>query len=571
MKCFWFQASMACLLLVSEVCIGQDAPGCADAEAVQQSIDTERLREIEELAKAWLDFMVKIQSPSGALPRNVTVEPGTGEVVSSAREVRNDDLCQSLGKDFLWGYRIWRDERYLRAAVRLADFFVKAQHPQGGWAGFYSLQPDGSFTTAEPGGLVRFEEYVQSNCVRHLAAVYYLTGDEKYKRAAMKGGEVILYAQDPSGWWPFAAVSGAGGDPREGYMKGPTLNDWALNACVGDCLVLYHMTGDRRYLDAICKAGEWLISAQLEDPTPGWADQYDLQGNPAWARPMEPPAVGLYFGTDGAEVLLMLYDVTGNERYLQPLRKHLAWLQSIPKEKKGWIWYAHRSWSAEENRGRVTDYSREMAERYGAKLPSEQTLAGVAIEAGEPIVAHHYQMVPVDHPEVQRYLKPLNGHYVSRAPGVENWLARELQQRSEGPIMPSFRGSVPARLFFSDRARARPTPAGCTALYDPDGSLARNVSLLEPWRSGQPDVAPSGMRPLRVAEGGTHRVPVDYGSQVMSMVLRQIALANVALRRASAGIIPLYTYSLYECGDISIVDPTCDWYAVDLDRRKEQQ
>jgi hypothetical protein len=336
-------------------------------------------------------------------------------------------------------------------------------------------------------------------------------------------------------------------------MKGPTLNDWNLNACMGDCLVLYHMTGDRRYLEAIRKAGEWIISAQIDGPTPGWAAQYDLDGNPRWARFMEPPAADTTFGTYGAGGgLLMLYDMTGEKRYLRPLEKHLAWLASIPQDKKGWMWYAHRSWPPDQNKGSVSDYTKNLTERFGATLPSAQALAGIAIQAGKPIIAYHFQMVPVDHPEVQCYLKPLRGHYGSRSERAEAWLAGELKQRSKGPIVPGWNGVV----SVSERATARPTRAACAAAYNPD-SVADVVRMFEAWRSGK---AVKGLVEIR---RDLHKVSVGRGCGMVTRLLQQIALAHVALGKASAQIIPMYRH-LGHFGDVSLVRPTCDWYDVQL-------
>lgn len=544
---FGVWVGVACFALATHVALPEEPGGHDDRETVEASIDTARLEEMESLAKAWLDFMIKTQR-SGALPTTVTVNPDTGEVAPFT-QVINDDSAVSLGQPFLWAYRIWRDERYRRAAVALADFYVQAQFPEGGWAYAFTLQPDGN---VEPvWSIANFEEWVQSNGLRHLMAVYYLTGEEKYKQAAMKAGEVILRAQDPSGWWPWGAAIGPE-DQRADYMKGPTLNDWNLNACLGDCLVLYHATGDRRYLDAIRKAGAWILSAQIEGPTPGWAAQYDRQGQPAWARFMEPPGVDTAFGTYGAgSALLMLYDLTGDERYLAPLRTHLAWLQSIPPEKKGWLWYAHRSWSAEENQGKPSDYTKNLTEQFGGTLPSEEALAGIAIEAGEPIVAYHYQMVPVDHPEVQCYLKPLNGHYGSRSEQAEEWLANELEQRSQGPLLPGWREAVPT----SQRGRIRPTPAACAAAYNPD-HVADLVSQFKAWRSGQ------AVQGLVEIDGREHRVDVGRGCAHAVRLLREIALAKVALGQASPDIIPMYRPLGY-FGDIALVQPTCDWYDVE--------
>ena len=87
--------------------------------------------------------------------------------------------------------------------------------------------------------------------------------------------------------------------------------------------------------------------------------------------------------------------------------------------------------------------SRRPASLSGAKLPSRHALAGIAVEAREPIVAYHYQMVLVDHTKVEYYLKPLNGHYGSRSENAGKWVASELKQRSQEPLLPGWREAVP--------------------------------------------------------------------------------------------------------------------------------
>ncbi|MCL4691102.1 MAG: hypothetical protein KJ060_01110 [Candidatus Hydrogenedentes bacterium] len=518
------------------------------AQESAASIDRAQLETFEASAKAWVDFLLRAQV-RGALPVQATVDSDTGDVVPFT-DVVNDDSASDLGKPFIWAYRIWGDPRYLDGAKALADFYIDAQFPEGGWTYGYTLQPDGGVAPVTE--IANFEEWVQSNGLRHLAAVYHLTGEEKYKDAAVKAGEVILRAQDHSGWWPWGAQVGDE-DRRPDYLKGPTLNDWNLNACIGDCLVLFDLTGDRRYLDAVRKAGEWIISAQIEGPTPGWAAQYDTSNVPRWARYMEPPAADLVFGTYGAgSALLMLYDMTGDDRYLAPLRPHLAWLQSIPEPQKGWMWYAYRNWTTEENVGKVSDYTQELTARFGGTLPPDEALQGIAIEAGEPIIAYHYQMVPVDHPEMDHYLTPLNGHYGSRSENAESWLQEEMAKRADGPIVPGWNGDVPA----SNRAAARPTKEACAAAYDPV-TAAQLAAEFEQWRAGEAEST------LVEEDGESRKVHVGRGCARAIQLLRQIALARAGLGETPPGVIPAINPSYY-FGDFALVHPERDWYAIGL-------
>ena len=46
-----------------------------------------------------------------------------------------------------------------------------------------------------------------------------------------------------------------------------------------------------RYRAAAEKGGEFILLAQMPEPQPGWAQQYDRDMHPAWARQFEPPSI----------------------------------------------------------------------------------------------------------------------------------------------------------------------------------------------------------------------------------------------------------------------------------------
>lgn len=41
--------------------------------------------------------------------------------------------------------------------------------------------------------------------------------------------------------------------------------------------------------------------------------------------------------------LLLAYDLTGNDRYFEPLRRVLGWMASVPENKRGYLWYDPKS------------------------------------------------------------------------------------------------------------------------------------------------------------------------------------------------------------------------------------
>lgn len=106
-----------------------------------------------------------------------------------------------------------------------------------------------------------------------------------------------------------------------------TLND-NVTGCVAATLVEAHQVyGDARYLDALRKLGDFLVLAQMPEPQPGWAQQYSYDMKPIWARKFEPPGVS---GDETQEViatLLLISEITGDRKYLEPIPRAAAWLK----------------------------------------------------------------------------------------------------------------------------------------------------------------------------------------------------------------------------------------------------
>src|SRR5262249_15082458 len=69
------------------------------------------------------------------------------------------------------------------------------------------------------------------------------------------------------------------------------------------------------------------LLAQMPDPQPAWAQQYDADMHPAWARIFEPPSV-TGGGSQGImRILMTLYRETGDRKYLAPISRGLCYLK----------------------------------------------------------------------------------------------------------------------------------------------------------------------------------------------------------------------------------------------------
>jgi hypothetical protein len=85
--------------------------------------------------------------------------------------------------------------------------------------------------------------------------------------------------------------------------------------------------GESRYLEAARRGGDFLLLAQMPDPQPAWAQQYDEQMQPAWARLFEPPSITGGESQSVIRILLTLYRETGDARYIEPLPRALEYLR----------------------------------------------------------------------------------------------------------------------------------------------------------------------------------------------------------------------------------------------------
>jgi len=78
---------------------------------------------------------------------------------------------------------------------------------------------------------------------------------------------------------------------------------------------------------ALLKLGDFLILAQMPEPQPGWAQQYNTRMQPIWARKFEPPALAGRETQDAMETLMKIHRFSGDAKYLEPVPRAIAWLK----------------------------------------------------------------------------------------------------------------------------------------------------------------------------------------------------------------------------------------------------
>ena len=107
--------------------------------------------------------------------------------------------------------------------------------------------------------------------------------------------------------------------PKERYLAYYTFNDNAIADVIETMIQAHQVYGDERWRRAAERGGDFIILAQMPDPQPAWAQQYNLAMEPAWARRFEPPAItgGESFGV--LQILLELHLAFGEPRFLEPI------------------------------------------------------------------------------------------------------------------------------------------------------------------------------------------------------------------------------------------------------------
>ena len=243
----------------------------------------------------------------------------------------------STGFAFLEAWQATGDKFYLDAATQVAESLVYGQLECGGWDYVVDHSPEGpkrwfyrhNRDAADPAlkkgkNQATFDDNVTQHATRLLIAV-----DQAHEgkhaaihEAALAALEFMLRAQHESGGWPQRFP------PRgAGYGDFLTFNDGSIADCTDVMMIAFAAYGDERYAQAVRKCGDFIIRVQLPEPQATWAQQYDLELQPAWARRFEPPSA---CGGESVGVMRLLIRIalfTGDDKYLKPIPAALDWFQ----------------------------------------------------------------------------------------------------------------------------------------------------------------------------------------------------------------------------------------------------
>ncbi len=265
----------------------------------------------------------------------------------------------TMGLAMLKAYQATGDELFLKAAQDAAKALLKCQLASGGWDSDFDFDPEkakkyhlrsdldaGDKETGKRRNSSTLDDNKTQSALLFLLEMVHepaCKDDAELKRCTKFAFNALLAAQAPIGAWPQQFSGPA--DPTAPVLKASypetwsrtfpaikytgfyTLNDDNLSRSHRVLFRAYELEKDERYLTALKKLGEFFLLAQMPEPQPVWAMQYDRDMHPVWARKFEPPSVTAYETVGAMEVLHQLWVLTGDDKYLKPIQPALAWFE----------------------------------------------------------------------------------------------------------------------------------------------------------------------------------------------------------------------------------------------------
>lgn len=262
----------------------------------------------------------------------------------------------AVGMAYLDAYERLGEAYLLEAAKAAGECLVQGQLRSGGWNASieFALEKRAKIAyRVDPPGKKRasnntsFDDNKTQSAMRLLIRLDKALGfkDPRIHESIQFALESVLKAQFPNGGWaqtysvfpdpsqfPVRQASYPQSWPRTypggDYWDFYTFNDNAMADTIEMLLLAAEVYREPRYRAAALRGGDFILLAQMPDPQPAWAQQYNFEMHPAWARKFEPPAISGGESQGLIQKLLDLYVETGDQKYLAPVPKALAYLRN---------------------------------------------------------------------------------------------------------------------------------------------------------------------------------------------------------------------------------------------------
>ena len=256
---------------------------------------------------------------------------------------------------YLDAYDATGDRAYLDYARAAAHALVRGQLCSGGWDYLIEFDPEkrpqyqyrsDHNCGEDKRGVTNLDDNVTQAAVRVLMRVDKALNfsDSEVHEAAQFALEKLMAAQYPIGAWPqrfkkppdFAKFPVKRASypetwprkwPGPDYQNHYPFNDNTIADAIDMMLEAARIYNQPRYRASAEKGGEFILRAQMPEPQPAWAQQYDAGMHPAWARVFEPPSVTGGESQGIMRILMTLYRETGDRKYLDPIPRALEYLK----------------------------------------------------------------------------------------------------------------------------------------------------------------------------------------------------------------------------------------------------
>ena len=269
----------------------------------------------------------------------------------------------AVGMAWLQAYRRCQQPELLAAAKRTAAALVQGQLQSGGWTYTIHFDPkqrqrydyrvkhagapsDRRDRPAGDRNMTTLDDDTTQSALRFLME---MDLELKFQDTAIHEAvefalQHLIAAQYPNGAWPqrfdrppdaqkFPVTqarypqSWSREYPRERYYSHYTFNDHAQVNTIELFFLAHEIYGRKEYQRAAMRGADFMLLAQMPEPQPAWAQQYNAQMEPAWARKFEPPAITSSESQNVLRTLILAYRYTGDRKYLEPVPRAVAYLK----------------------------------------------------------------------------------------------------------------------------------------------------------------------------------------------------------------------------------------------------
>jgi PelA/Pel-15E family pectate lyase len=259
----------------------------------------------------------------------------------------------AVGLAYLQAHEATGDAYYLHAARAAGEIMLRGQLQSGGWGYHrielrsdrrrrYAYRVDGD--QAGQRNTSTLDDNSTQCAIRFMASLDKALDfrDPRIHEATVYALDQLVAAQFANGGFPqgFDGPADSQSYPKDlratpgkpvprikEYWKYATLNDDLMLDVIEALLLAAEIYREHRYRAAALRAGQFLVLAQLPEPQPGWAQQYDAKMQPAWARKFEPPSISGGESRGAILALMRLHRETGDVKWLAPIEPALAYFR----------------------------------------------------------------------------------------------------------------------------------------------------------------------------------------------------------------------------------------------------